>query len=468
MLKKLKIQNIKGIKDIDLTLENINQITGNNGEGKSSINEALRFLMEGSGRDKKIIREGQDTASVFGLLQVDGNKVEVKRTISNKGCSLDFKVNGEGRKNATNELLRKFFGVASFNPAQILEPDNRNALLNKFIKDDFKVPEEIKQFSEAADELLPDERDLDKNKPIECLLKYKKGLENYRLQVGRDKKSAKAVADEDTEELKDKNFKLMKIGIDETEIRSKEDILKEKAGYDAKIQKQAVVKEDIKYQNRKVEEHNSDIEKLNEQLAKIREQIATKKSELEGSKNKIKELTQQVQDVASAPERLLKELQASDLKEEITTLKKRAEEKGKAFKAKEKEYATINKFLSEEFDKLYAPYIKSVKEKIEGFDFYDGHYRYNGNRIEDLSSGEAMSLAIKMIEAQQLSSNVVCIDNAECIDEENLKKFNLSRQGTNYIILKVGDAFPIQSNNIDLSQEKKKQEKPNEILDNIL
>jgi len=97
-LKELKIENFKGIKNLDLKFENINVIRGPNGSGKSSIVEAIRIgLLPNSVRSlEDYIRNSSDSfyldllyyypdvGDIRTILEVSKKSKSVKVLVNNK------------------------------------------------------------------------------------------------------------------------------------------------------------------------------------------------------------------------------------------------------------------------------------------------------------------------------------------------------------------------------------------------
>ena len=105
-IKNLEVKNFKSCPDGTYELSKINVLLGKNGRGKTSMQMALRYLLNGV-LPNDPIRHGQDHLSVFAIID-DG-----ENTIIGRECYLSdtFQVNGNDVKEKvfyqTAESMRK-------------------------------------------------------------------------------------------------------------------------------------------------------------------------------------------------------------------------------------------------------------------------------------------------------------------------------------------------------------------------
>uniref|UniRef100_A0A6M3J0Z8 Putative ATPase domain containing protein n=1 Tax=viral metagenome TaxID=1070528 RepID=A0A6M3J0Z8_9ZZZZ len=78
-IQQLTIKDFKGIEEADLHPGQLTLISGGNGQGKSSILDAIKAAFQGG--DARLIRAGADKASIF----VDLAELKITRTITEKG-----------------------------------------------------------------------------------------------------------------------------------------------------------------------------------------------------------------------------------------------------------------------------------------------------------------------------------------------------------------------------------------------
>ena len=92
-IKNLKVENFKSCPDGVYELSKINVLIGKNGKGKSSLQQALRYLLNGSLPDDPI-RHGKDHLAVFAVVD-DGQDTEIGREYYLPDT---YRINGEDVK----------------------------------------------------------------------------------------------------------------------------------------------------------------------------------------------------------------------------------------------------------------------------------------------------------------------------------------------------------------------------------
>ena len=109
-IKYLKIQNFKNISDVEITnFRDLNIITGQNGEGKSSILQSLIFLLTDSLSDKieEFVRWGEDSFSLHILFNHAGQEYDYEITGGKKGTKRTLYVNGPDNVYLNSDATKK-------------------------------------------------------------------------------------------------------------------------------------------------------------------------------------------------------------------------------------------------------------------------------------------------------------------------------------------------------------------------
>lgn len=91
-LVRLEISNFMGLAARTIEPGAVNLIRGSNGKGKTSLTEAIRFLLEG-GTDASLLSAGAEKGIVRGTWE---NGIVATRTISAKGQAIDLKIPVDG------------------------------------------------------------------------------------------------------------------------------------------------------------------------------------------------------------------------------------------------------------------------------------------------------------------------------------------------------------------------------------
>ena len=454
IIKQINIKNFKGISDLSLKeFQKINQVIGENGAGKTSLNEAIRFLFVGTGRDAHKIKEGKKFSEVSATLQVRGQDIEISKHLSSDGkCSTNLCVDGKWHKQTQSALIKELFGLSSFNPEDITSKESRVKVFSSLIKDKFVYPEEVKIYQKELDFRTCEIQINENENPIEALQKIRHSLISYRTLVGRDKKHAELSEAQSEKQLQTENIELEKFGFDIEKLESEEELIKQKVELQHKISK-------VRENKDKLSVANSYKNAIKEKIIKTEAELKSLYENLKDRSEEIKELNTLVEEASEVPQDLYDKISASKKKKQCKEIKDMLLHYRRRTETQRIKYKKINKFLQEDFIKLFSKYIDPIKEKVNGIDFKEGDWLYKGVSIDNLSRAETLDLALKLIEAQDRDSNIVCIDNAEMFDKETIKKLSLNKEGTSFILMKVGKEFDIESKVIKANGWKNEQKK---------
>lgn len=112
---KLQAENIKRLRAVEITPDgNIVRITGRNGQGKSSVLDAIAYALGGQALvPSKPIREGEKKARAVVTLD---NGLTVERRFTERGTVLEVK-NADGAKYGSPQaMIDKMLGALTFDP----------------------------------------------------------------------------------------------------------------------------------------------------------------------------------------------------------------------------------------------------------------------------------------------------------------------------------------------------------------
>jgi len=114
-ISHLKISNILGITDLELSPEGFNTITGKNGQGKTSVLEAIKAAT-GSGHDATLLRKGAEKGEIVLVLD---NGMEITRKVTAARSTTDVKDGGKKVASPTN-AIKALTDTLSVNPVEFL------------------------------------------------------------------------------------------------------------------------------------------------------------------------------------------------------------------------------------------------------------------------------------------------------------------------------------------------------------
>lgn len=135
-IKSIHIKNFRNIKEEEVFFSSrTNLVSGENGQGKTNLLEAIYILSMGKSfrtqRDEEMIRFGKEAFRVDGVFEKDGEELRVGMRLSAR--EKDFFINGaQKKKNA--DLLEQVYAVV-FSPEDLKivkdEPEKRRKFMNR-------------------------------------------------------------------------------------------------------------------------------------------------------------------------------------------------------------------------------------------------------------------------------------------------------------------------------------------------
>lgn len=140
-LLSLKFKNLRSFQEADIDFGKCNHITGqnldnadNNGTGKTTIIQAILLLLGGSKlvniKLNKFIRDNEKSANIQGMLEINGDILEITRTLKSSGTStLKLLVNGKDpecktSKDYQNYLFDYIGDTDNFKKFRLLDASN--------------------------------------------------------------------------------------------------------------------------------------------------------------------------------------------------------------------------------------------------------------------------------------------------------------------------------------------------------
>jgi len=126
-INKIRISQILGIEALEFTAGKFNQITGENGAGKTSFLEAIKSVVKG-GDDATLLRRGAERGEI--VLVLDDN-TEIRRRITQKTSTTTVERNGV-KVQRPAEVIKGLTDMLSVNPIDFLRAPKKlrvNALL---------------------------------------------------------------------------------------------------------------------------------------------------------------------------------------------------------------------------------------------------------------------------------------------------------------------------------------------------
>lgn len=191
---KIRLTNILGIDDIEITPGQVTRIEGRNGEGKSSIIEGLKSLFAG-GNDVTLLRNGAEKGEIA-LELSDGT--EISRKVTGNGSTLSVKHATFGKVSKPQGVVETLANIASVNPVHFLSlaPKKRVEYLLEV------CPIEVKEreVTDILENALTGDRSID-GEGLALIDSARRWVYDFRASVNASAKEKRATASQLAESL---------------------------------------------------------------------------------------------------------------------------------------------------------------------------------------------------------------------------------------------------------------------------
>lgn len=121
-INRIKISNILGIDELEFQAGKFNQISGKNGQGKTSVLEAIKAATQG-GTDATLLRKGEEKGEVVLVLD-DGT--EIQKRLTQKGATLTVTNSDGSKEKRPTDVLKGITDMLSINPVDFLRAPKKD------------------------------------------------------------------------------------------------------------------------------------------------------------------------------------------------------------------------------------------------------------------------------------------------------------------------------------------------------
>lgn len=452
-ISKIKIQNILGIQDMEITAGGkFNIIQGQNGKGKTSVLEAIKLAL-GSGSDATVLRKGETKGQVVLLMDDD---TEVSATVNHEGkVSRSLVSNGEKSKQPSTDI-KAIADAIGINPAEFISnPKARAEIIIKALN--YKVDaQELKEmfgvdFPEGGIEVLDEVRKYlfdqrtgvnrakkekestikQMNQAIDKTIPHHAEIESTIQALRTEVESILSQVSQARNEVKSKYFEeeesLKKFGVDaaidaETKIRQ----IKAEA-QSKETAERAKMDEEIRSIQEKYGKLISSIKDTAEQ--DIRAVRVLSDSDIDGKKKLLSELQAKIDAETKEKTETLLSLRAKKL-EEISAMQERLKQSIQ----QEQIVKTVNE-MTEQADslsaesELFTANIQVVDEMrkdafksipIEGLTVEDGKVMIDGIDFDRVNTARQVHVAMQVAAMRNSRLKAICVDGIECLDSDSM------------------------------------------------
>lgn len=447
----LRIKNFLSIRDVEIKPGQINQITGGNNQGKTSIIKAIEFAVNGA-TDGSLVRNGQDAAEV--IMELD-DKTMIRRRINSEGKQSVEVKNAQGFKAPSPQtFLESLFGSASFNPLELLDPKKRHDAILNSIAISLDAATLAKELGVEVDALPPLDYTQHGLKVLETCHKY---YYQRRAEANKDAADKKKRWETYKADLPEESL-LTSVNADEIN-RDLALIQQRIDGFNERIRG---IEEEERECNRAHQRHEEAQTKVSDLDAKVQfhrhEMEKAQAAQEEAEKTRVaaaKEIPAAIQD-------------KRPIMETVAQLKVDYEKKKAGLKDVEKERAVLKQIemvnelsvgvanaeqfsqgLTEKVERLAGPLKKKIMSAadmpVQGLEYKSGQFLVDGIPVDNLSASKALKLAVGVARKLAKKSKLICIDGAEALDDSTYKELmaEIKEDGYEYFITRVGPTVGI-------------------------
>lgn len=412
-INKLEIENVKRVKAVKVepTANGLTVIGGRNGQGKTSVLDAIAWALGG---DRYRPSEAQRRESTIppNLHIVLNNGLVVER----KGKNSDLKVTDPEGNKAGQQLLNEFVEQFALDLPKFMESNNR----------------------EKANVLL---QIIGVGNQLATLEAEEKDLYNERLAIGR-------IADQKEKFAKEQPY----YPDAPKELVSASELIR---------QQQEILAQNGENQRKRENLHRleQEYQKINGQLEELLKRQATVKSDIDIAR----------MSAADLRDRSTAELEASisnieEINRKVRTNldKDKAEEDAQAYRD---QYAGLTKKI-EDTRKKKTDLLDSAELPLPELSVKDGELVYKGQKWDNMSGSERLIVATAIVRKLNPKCGFVLLDKLEQLDTDTLNEFGkwLEQEGLQAIATRVStgeecsliieDGYVVGQEHTEVSQKK--------------
>lgn len=441
---KISIKNLFGIKEFHMGGESI-ELTGNNGVGKTSVIDAIRYALTNNSERDYIIRKGETEGEI--LIETDTGLSLTRKKRAEQTDYKSIKENGKDVPKPEN-FLKDIFTTLSLNPVEFTEMSKQEQ--NRIILDLIDFKWDLNWIREQFGE-IPQGVNYDQN-ILQVLNDIQADNGVYfqtRQDVNRDIRNKQAfvydIAKDIPEGYDYEKWNVYDLGAKYRELEKKKD-------HNGKIQRAKLFKDSYENKKRGIEAEKeiaiSSAEKaIQSEKEGLLSSIERMKAEILAAENKIKGLASTLEDkikiANSEYETKLAKLDAdvdiangyADKEPEPITELDTEITNAEAMKKHLNEYKRMTDmqveieglkiktdaltYKIELARNLPGEILKTANIPVEGVTVENGIPLINGLPVSNLSDGEKLDLCVDITISKPSALSIILLDGTEKLGEQN-------------------------------------------------
>ena len=383
-IASLELENVKRIKAVRLvpTETGLTVIGGNNGQGKTSVLDAIAWALGGDRyRPSSPSREG---STVPPRIRIELNNGLV---VERAGKNSALKVTDPTGQKGGQQLLNSFVEELALNLPKFMEASGR----------------------EKADTLL---KIIGVGEQLYALENKEKLLYNQRLAIGR-------IADQKAKYAKELPFY---DGVPGTPVSALEligrqqEILLRNAENQRKRDKVQEITREIRQEEKVLEEQTEKLRRLTEE----RTQLQYKLEKLRGDLQEARKTAEELRDESTAQlEADLRNIETINIKVRANLDREKAEEEAQGYS---RQYDALSEDIFKTRQEKYE-LLQGARMPLEELSVEDGELTYRGRRWDGMSGAEQLKVSTAIVRELNPRCGFVLLDKLEQMDLSTLREF---------------------------------------------
>lgn len=377
---KLQAENIKRLRAVEITPDgNTVIIAGANGQGKTSVLDAIWFALGGGPATKgtsKPIRDGEDHASVT----LDLGELRVTRTWRGAKTTLRVESADGASYSSPQSMLDSLVGRLSFDPLAFAQRDERTQLASLI---------ELVELPFDPDEIAAE----------------RARLYEARTEIGRAGKQLEG-------QLAGMSKPADDLPAEEIDVAK---VLADRRTAQEQVDEYRSAQRLVETVGQRIDSCESRIANLERELAETRTELANHESDLVNTKSEVAVLGQSLPDVDA--------FEAAAIAAQSTNADIRAAAQYRDLLSKQDgartEYMALNKQISA-LDERKSAAIAAAEMPIDGLAFDEAGVTYRGMPFKQCSAAEQLRVSLAMAMAMNPQIRVIRITDGSLLDSRNM------------------------------------------------
>lgn len=421
-IQKISISNLLGIEHLEFDAGQFNEISGRNGEGKTSILEAIKATL-GSGHDATLLRKGQKQGEVVLVLD-DGTSL--RRRVGAEKSDNTVKQDGKVVPKPV-DFLRRLADLTSVNPVDFLRATKKDRA--RVLLEAMPIVVDVEKLVEIASTRL---KLPDSTHALQVIDAYRKQVYDDRTGTNRAVKEKEGTINQLRAALPDAPG-----GIEGSEDELRAQI---------KTHQDKHSEEGLRITNKLTglrEQRDAEIASIQDQIAGLQAMVANKReafTEIEGKAQQQRNIAKTTMDNAVQPlHRALDAIVANRdaaakrtaTIETITNMEAELEDLLQDAETQTEALEKIDTYKAELLNSLPIP----------GLEVVDGDIYRDGVQFDRLNQAQQVQIAVDVAKLRTGELGLMCLDGVECLDSTSMEALRVAAEesGLQLFVSRVTD-----------------------------